>query len=105
MFISPLPVPLRGIAGVVRRRRGQGVTGHRHAALVLDHAYQDRVREASQLASEVMVLIETIGDPTLTVGLSFAPIYARSRCRVSDVLRWSQTVIDLADWYPSKLDF
>ena len=42
------------------------------AGLVADHAYQGRMREASQLASEAMALIESIGDPTLTVGLSFA---------------------------------
>ena len=42
------------------------------AGLVMDHAFQDRMREASQLASEAMALIESIGDPTLTVGLSFA---------------------------------
>ena len=47
------------------------------AGLVMDHAYQDRMREASQLASEAMALIESIGDPTLTVGLSFTPIYAK----------------------------
>ena len=62
------------------------------AGLVMDHAYQDRVREASQLASEAMALIESIGDPTLTVGLSFAPIYAKiESAEWSDVLRWSQT--------------
>ena len=42
------------------------------AGLVMDHVYQDRMREASQLASEAMALIESVGDPTLTVGLSFA---------------------------------
>ena len=42
------------------------------AGLVGDHAFQDQVREASQLASEAMALIDSIGDPTLTVGLSFA---------------------------------
>ena len=47
------------------------------AGLVMDHAYQARMREASQLASEAMALIESIGDPTLTVGLSFAVIYAK----------------------------
>ena len=47
------------------------------AGLVMDHAYQGRMREASQLASEAMALIESIGDPTLTVGLSFAAIYAK----------------------------
>ncbi len=62
------------------------------AGLVVDHAYQDRVREASQLASEAMALIESVGDPTLTVGLSFAPIYAKvESAEWCDVLRWSQT--------------
>ncbi len=32
--------------------------------LLMDHANQDRVREASQLASEAMALIESIGDAT-----------------------------------------
>ncbi len=62
------------------------------AGLVIDHAYQGRMREASQLASEAMALIESVGDPTLTVGLSFAPIYAKiESAEWSDVLRWSQT--------------
>ena len=39
--------------------------------------YHDRMREASRLASEAMALIESIGDPTLTMGLSFAPIPAK----------------------------
>ena len=48
------------------------------AGLVIDHAYQARLREASQLASEAMALIESLGDPTLTVGLSFAAIHAKA---------------------------
>ena len=76
------------------------------AGLVIDHVYQDRMREASQLASEAMALIESIGDPTLTVGLSFAPIYAKiESAEWPDVLRWSQRVIDLADGDPSKGNF
>ena len=76
------------------------------AGLVIDHAFQDRMREASQLASEAMALIESIGDPTLTVGLSFAAIYAKiESAEWSDVLRWSQRVIDLADGDPSKGNF
>jgi predicted ATPase len=43
------------------------------AGLLADHVYRGRMREASQLASEAMALIESVGDPTLTVGLSFAP--------------------------------
>jgi hypothetical protein len=76
------------------------------AGLVMDHAYQDRIREASELASEAMALIESIGDPTLTVGLSLTAIYAKlESAEVSDVLRWSQRVIDLADDDPSKGNF
>jgi class 3 adenylate cyclase len=76
------------------------------AGLVVDHAYHDRLREASQLASEAMALIESIGDPILTVGLSTAAIYAKiETAEIGDVLRWSQRVIDLADGDPSKGNF
>jgi class 3 adenylate cyclase len=73
------------------------------AGLVMDHAYLDRIREASQLASEAMALVESIGDPTLTVGLSHVAIYAKCEStEACDVLRWSQKVIDLADGDPAK---
>ncbi len=76
------------------------------AGLVADHAYQGRVREASQLASEAWVLIESVGDPTLTVGLSYPLIYGKiESAEWCDVLRWSQRVIDLADGDPSKGNF
>jgi hypothetical protein len=76
------------------------------AAQVMDHAYQGRMREASQLASEAMALIESLADPALTVGLSFAVIYAKLQsAEWSDVLRWSQRVIDLADGDPAKGNF
>jgi class 3 adenylate cyclase len=76
------------------------------AGLVIDHVFQDRLRQASQLASEAWALIESVGDPTLTVGLSFAPIYAKMEsAEWSDVLGWSQRVIDLADGDPSTGDF
>ena len=53
-----------------------------------------------------MALIESVGDPTMTVGLSFAAIYAKLQSgEWSDVLRWSQRVIDLADGDPSKGNF
>ncbi len=73
------------------------------AGQVMDHAFHDRLREASQLASEAWALIESVGDPTLTVGLSFPVILAKClSAEFSDVLRWSQRVIDLADGDPSK---
>ena len=75
------------------------------AGLVADHTFQARIREASQLASEAMALVESLGDPTLTVGLSGPAIYAKIESgEWSDVLRWSQRVIDLADGEPSKGD-
>jgi hypothetical protein len=71
--------------------------------LVMDHMHQARIREASQLASEAIALIESVGDPTLTVGLSRAAIYAKIySVEFNDVLQWSQRVIDLADGDPSK---
>ena len=73
------------------------------AGLVMEHMRHGRVREASRLASETMALVESIGDPTLTVGLSLAAIGAKLQTgEMAEVLRWSQTVIDLADGDPSK---
>jgi hypothetical protein len=76
------------------------------AGLLMDHLFQGHVLEASQLASEAVALLDSIGDPTLTVGLSFAPIYAKAESSEwCDVLRWSQRVIDLADGDPAKGNF
>jgi class 3 adenylate cyclase len=76
------------------------------AGLVMDHTYQDRMREASRLASEAMAFIESVSDATLTVGLSFAAIYAKAESgELCDALRWSQRVIDLADGDASKGNF
>jgi hypothetical protein len=47
------------------------------AGLVMDHAHQGRMREASPLASEAWALAESVGDATLTVGLSLPLITAR----------------------------
>jgi class 3 adenylate cyclase len=76
------------------------------AGLVIDQAFQGRIREASQLASEAWALIESLGDATLTVGLSFPVIYPKGHGgEWSETLRWSQRAIDLADDDPSKGDF
>ncbi|HEY7054193.1 MAG TPA: adenylate/guanylate cyclase domain-containing protein [Mycobacterium sp.] len=73
------------------------------AGLVIDRGFQGRNREASQLASEAWALVESLGDATLTVGLSFPVIYAKAHSgEWCDVLRWSQRAIDLADGDPSK---
>ena len=76
------------------------------AGLVMDHAYQDRMREASQLAYEAWTVAESVGDPTLTLGLYMPLIHAKGESgEWGDVLRWSQTAIDLADGDPSKGNF
>ncbi|MGA7052810.1 MAG: adenylate/guanylate cyclase domain-containing protein [Mycobacterium sp.] len=76
------------------------------AGLVIDHAQQDRMREASQLASEAMALIESVDDSNLTVGLSFTAIYAKGESgEWRSVLLWSQRVIDLANGDRSKGNF
>jgi len=76
------------------------------AGLVMDRAHQDRMGEVSELAWEAMALAESVGDPTLTVGLSFPLIYGKiESAEWCDVLRWSQTVVDLADGDPSKGNF
>ena len=73
------------------------------AELVMDHTYHDRIHEAAELASEHMALVESLGDPNLTVGLSLPGIYAKTEsAEHSDMLRWTQRVIDLADGDPSK---
>jgi class 3 adenylate cyclase len=76
------------------------------AGLVMDHALAGRAREGSRLAAEASTLIESIGDPTLTVGLSSALVYAKfESAEFYEVLRLSQTAIDLADGDPSKGNF
>ncbi|MBV8293362.1 MAG: cyclase, partial [Mycobacterium sp.] len=76
------------------------------AGLVVDHAFHDRMSEASELASEAMSLVESLGDLTLRVGLSPSLIYSTlESAQWSDMARWSQQVIDLADGDPSKGNF
>jgi class 3 adenylate cyclase len=65
--------------------------------------YTGRTREGSRLAFEQMALLESIGDPTLTMAL--AHIAFVNWCDVGEfgeVLRWSQTIIDLAAGDPAK---
>ena len=76
------------------------------AGLVWDHSYQSRLRDASRLASEAMDLIDSIGDSTLTVGLSIALLYAKGESSEwSEALPWLDQLIDLADGDPTKGNF
>jgi len=77
-----------------------GMTG-----LVVAHYTNARRREASRLASEHIALLESIGDPRLTVGLSFAAMLAKQETgEVAEVLLLAQRVIDLADGDPTMGD-
>jgi hypothetical protein len=65
--------------------------------------YTGRTREGSRLASEQMALLESIGDPALTMGLAFAAFVNWGVAgEFGELLRWSQTIIDLAAGDPAK---
>ena len=73
------------------------MTGH-----VVTQYTNAHYREASGLATEHAALLESIGDPTLTVALSFAALGAKHETgEMADVLRLAQRVIDLAGGDPT----
>ena len=76
------------------------------AGQVMDHAVHARVQEASALASELMALVEAIADPDMIVGLSWIPTLIKIEIgEYSNVVRWSQRVIELAHGDPTKGNF
>jgi adenylate cyclase len=67
------------------------------AGFVMEHVIRGRLREASQLATENMALIESIGSTELTLALSFPACVAKiQHAEFDDALRWSQAMIDSA---------
>jgi class 3 adenylate cyclase len=75
-----------------------GMTG-----FIMALTFHNRFREAAQVASEQSELLESIGDPTLTVALLFAAIYAKCEAgEMIEALRLSDRLIDLADGDPTK---
>src|SRR5271156_4700196 len=71
--------------------------------LATELMYAGRAREGSRLASEQMALLESIGDPHLTTGLAFVAFANWFACgEFDEILRWSQTVVDLAAGDPAK---
>ena len=68
-----------------------------------EHLMPGRAHEASRLASEQMALLESIGEATMTIGLaSWAIAIWFDTGEIATILRWSQTVIDLAGSDPTK---
>jgi adenylate cyclase len=77
-----------------------GMTG-----FIMALTFHNRFREAAKVASEQSELLESIGDPTLTVALLFAAIYAKCQAgEMIEALRLSDRLIDLADGDPTKGD-
>jgi hypothetical protein len=75
-----------------------GMTG-----LATELCYAGRSREGSRLASEQMALLESISDPTLTIGLALVAFANWSDSgEFGELLRWSQTIVDLAAGDPAK---
>jgi hypothetical protein len=75
-----------------------GMTG-----LAIESLWSARVPEASRLASEKLALLESIGDPNLTIGVAFLPMAIRfDTGEFAEIFRWSQAVIDWADGDPTK---
>ncbi|MFY9918281.1 MAG: AAA family ATPase [Mycobacterium sp.] len=75
-----------------------GMTG-----LASELVFAGRAVEGSRLASEQMALLESIGDPTLTIGLSFVAFISWFDAgEFDELLGWSQTVIELAEGDPVK---
>jgi hypothetical protein len=71
--------------------------------LASEHMFHGRVREAARVASEQMALLESIGDPAMTIGVAFLTLGVKLETgEMHDILRLAQTVIDWADGDPLK---
>ena len=71
--------------------------------LVTELFYTGFSREASQLASEQIALLESIGDPPLTMGLAFVHLVIWFDAgEFGKVLRWAQNIVDLAAGDPAR---
>jgi adenylate cyclase len=80
-----------------KRSLAIGMTGH-----VVAQFMNAQRREAYRLATEHTALLESIGDQTLTVGLSFAALSAMHEIgAMAEVLRLAQRAIDGADGDPT----
>ena len=76
-----------------KRSLALGMAGH-----LTTLVFNSRHSEASEMASEFATLVESIGDPAMTVGLFYAAAQAKWEAGdATEALRLAQRVIDLAD--------
>ena len=95
--------PLRGTAGAVRARRRQDLAGLRDHGAAGGACAARRAREAQRLASELIALLDSIGDPALTAQAGFGAIGIKAQAgEMGEVLRWAEATIEWADGDPAK---
>jgi adenylate cyclase len=91
---------LTAVAGD-KRSLALGMAGH-----LTTLVFNSRHSEASEMASEFATLVESIGDPAMTVGLFYAAAQAKWEAGdATEALRLAQRVIDLADGDATMGDF
>ena len=67
------------------------------------HAQRGEPREAQRLASELIALLDSIGDPALTAQAGFGAMGIKAQAgEMGEVLRWAQATIEWADGDPAK---
>jgi class 3 adenylate cyclase len=76
------------------------------AGLIGDYATRGNIHEPVELAFELTALLESIGEPTLSVGLAISPMaMGLITGDMAEMLRLSQMVIDLSDGDPAGGNF
>ena len=74
-----------------------GMTG-----LAMEHIMAARTREASRLATECLALLESLGDPTLIVGVAALPVFIKiDTGEMDDALHWCERALQLAGGDPT----
>jgi hypothetical protein len=67
------------------------------------HAQRGEVREGQRLASELIALLDSIGDPSLTAQAAFGAMGMKMQAgEMGEALRWAQATIEWADGDPTK---
>ena len=67
------------------------------------HAQRGEPREAQRLASELIALLDSIGDPALTAQAGFGAIGIKAQAgEMGEVSRWAEATIEWADGDPTK---
>ena len=73
------------------------------AGLVIAHEMKGNLHDASRLSSELVQLLESIGDSTLSVALLPSALVGKHEtAEMAEILRLAQYLIDLAEGDPTK---